>query len=191
MAKTRPVEKHTTINGEMKVNVSDSEMTIIVNTLAECLRLIAIIIHYLYSTCTWLHVHVHVYVDWIYSYTFRDLEKDSNFLLSLQSIANASIPYFTQFKSDPLSSNEDTLIKASRHRYADGLQHNLSLVEGGNDKEGSMSGGTEGSEYRNNIDEGSGISIGLPKPLPPITIMEESDVVGTKIKRWLLMGVVK
>ena len=44
MTKTRPVEKQTIVDGELKLIVSDSEMSIITNTMAECLRLVAMVI---------------------------------------------------------------------------------------------------------------------------------------------------
>ena len=132
-----------------------------------------------HSHKAWIHFSIPSHI--------RDLEKDSNFLNSLTVISNENIPYFSQFTISKPSTTatekgDDTITKeaASRHVYASELERVPSVV-GYVEGEESSQEPLHRTEGENG--EGSGLSIGLPDPPPPINTMEERDVVGGKIKR--------
>ena len=108
-------------------------------------------------------------------------------MTSLRAVANESIPYFSQFTTRHPSSNEtDSLTKdsASRHVYAAGLEQIPSVAEC-NEQRSSYSDHSDCSEAVEE-DEPSSLNIRLPKPPPKITTLEDSDVVGLQIRKYVV-----
>lgn len=117
---------------------------------------------------------MYMYVTLLRYFFIRDLQKDTNFLTSLKVIANERVPYFTQFSTRNTAIDVTTeQDNASRHLYAAGLEQISVLVEC-NECDKSL------LEY----EEGSGVSVGLPRPPPPITAIKEGDSIAKKIKRY-------
>ena len=115
---------------------------------------------------------------------YRELLSDTNFQKSLHCVAEEPVPYFTQFSTQPIATNESTQDNATRHIYASGLEGIPSVVE----SIGHESLQSSQNQSEDNIATGdSESSIGLPEPPPPLSSLSASDKVGNKIKKYTII----